>query len=315
MPAPKVGSSQGLDTVKSFAFTISVPVAICVPGDAPLARASGLWQRVSMRKLFVLFCLFLLGASAPPGPERIISLNLCADQYLLALADPDQIGALTKFARDPQMSAAAEKATNLPTSAGSAEQVLALRPDLVFASSTRRRETLARLRDRNIPIIKLPSAKSYGDILDQIRLVAKATGHEERGKRLIDEMDERLARLPSRPGRNKVAAYYQRRGFLTGTGTLVDDMMRRLGLTNLASQLGKPSLARVSLEEIALARPDYLIVEKGSTRIEDRGTEMLSHPLIRSIPRLEVPQAWTVCGGPAYVRALESLSAQLSADE
>jgi iron complex transport system substrate-binding protein len=108
-----------------------------------------------------------------------------------------------------------------------------------------------------------------------------------------------------------VAAYYQRRGYLTGTGTLVDDLIRRAGLVNLAGKLGKPALAHVSLEEIIAARPDWLIVETGSEKVTDQGTEMLRHPALRHIPRLRLPQAWTVCGGPAYVQAARSIAAQL----
>ena len=99
-------------------------------------------------------------------------------------------------------------------------------------------------------------------------------------------MDRDLAAIPSYVGRGATAAYYQRRGFLTGTGTLIDDLMTRVGLRNLATVLGKPSLARVGLEEMALARPGYLIVETATDRVADQGTEMLHHPLLASIPRL-----------------------------
>jgi iron complex transport system substrate-binding protein len=40
---------------------------------------------------------------------------------------------------------------------------------------------------------------------------------------------------------------------------------------------------------------------------------MLQHPALRHIPRIVLPQAWTVCGGPAYVDAARSLNAQLAA--
>jgi iron complex transport system substrate-binding protein len=40
---------------------------------------------------------------------------------------------------------------------------------------------------------------------------------------------------------------------------------------------------------------------------------MLQHPVLRSIPRIRVPQAWTVCGGPAYVEAARSIVAQINA--
>jgi iron complex transport system substrate-binding protein len=262
--------------------------------------------------LMILPVLALLGAAPPTRPNRIVSLNLCADQYLMALADPGQIAALTRLARDPEMSADAVKARGYPASRGSAEEVLALRPDLILASPGRVEATMVQLRSRAIPTIELPPANSYAEIVAQVRTVASAIGHPGRGEALLARMAATLAAVPHDAGRGKVAAYYQRRGYLTGTGTLVDELLRRVGLRNLATQLGKPSLSRVGLEEMALARPDYLIVEAATDRVIDQGTEMLHHPLLASIRRVRLPQAWTVCGGPAYVRAARSIASQIS---
>ena len=267
------------------------------------------------RRLLTILMIAAAGApaaAAPPRPpRRIVSLNLCADQYLLALADPGQIVALTRFARDPNMSAAAKAARTMPVSRGSAEDVLMLRPDLVIASPFRRQTVAAVLAGRNVATLDLPPADSYAAIVTQVRQVAAAIGHPDRGETLIRRMDTALARLPRAPGGGRTAAYYQRRGFLTGTGTLVDELMQRLGLANLATRLGKPALAQLSLEQMALARPDYLIVESATDRVTDQGTEMLHHPILDGIPRLRIPEAWTVCGGPAYVLAAQSLAAQL----
>lgn len=270
-----------------------------------------------MRRLLALPLLILLTAAAPPPrpqrPQRIVSLNLCADQYLLALADPGQIVALTRFARDPAMSAAAPRAAGFRVIRGSAEDVLALRPDLILAAPGRRQATMAQLRGRRIATLDIDFVQDYARIIRQIRDVAAAVGHVDRGEALIARMDRDLAAIPHAAGRGAVAAYYQRRGFLTGGGTLIDDLMRRVGLRNLATEMGKPALARVGLEELAVARPDYLIVETATDRVTDQGTEMLHHPLLRAIPRLRLSQAWTVCGGPAYVRAARALSDQLRA--
>ena len=267
------------------------------------------------RRLLTILMIAAAGAPAPAAaprpPARIVSLNLCADQYLLALADPAQIVALTRFARDPNMSAAANAARTIPVSRGSAEDVLMLRPDLVIASPFRRQTVAAVLAGRNVATLDLPPADSYTAIVTQVRQVAAAIGHPDRGETLIRRMDTALARLPRAPGGGRTAAYYQRRGFLTGTGTLVDELMQRLGLANLATRLGKPALSQLSLEQMALARPDYLIVESATDRVTDQGTEMLHHPILDGIPRLRIPEAWTVCGGPAYVLAAQSLAAQL----
>lgn len=254
-------------------------------------------------------------ATAPAGdaaPGRVVSLNLCADQYIMALADPAQIAALTHNARDPEMSWFARQAQRLPVSRGSAEEVLALEPDLIIASPYQRHETLALLKGRDVAFLDLPPAESWPQIVGQVRQVASALGHPARGEALIRDMEAELAAPAAAPS-GLVAAYYQRRGYMTGTGTLVDDMMQRTGLTNLAAKLDKPMLARVSLEEMVAARPDYLIVESATDTVTDQGTEMLHHAAIADIARISLPQAMTVCGGPSYTMAVRRLREQLAA--
>jgi iron complex transport system substrate-binding protein len=255
-------------------------------------------------------CL-LTGATAPQPPRRIVSLNVCADQYLLALADPAQIAALSSNARDPELSAAADKARGYRTLRRPSEEVLAIRPDLLVGFPLGP-GAVAGAPPGQWRTLGVASADSYGAILDQIRQVARAVGHVDRGEALIARMNRDLATLP-RARRGGVAAYYQRRGYMTGTGTLIDDLMHRVGLTNLAAKLGKPALVQVSLEEMVAARPDWLIVESATDHVVDQGTEMLHHPSLARIPRISLPQSWTVCGGPAYVQAARAITARLDA--
>ena len=252
------------------------------------------------------------GRAGGPAPHRIVSLNLCADQYLLALADRDQIAGLTPNAADPALSAAAAQARGLRILSQSAEEILALHPDLVVGMPARRSAVMTALKDQHYPALDLRTAEDFATIAQETRTVARAIGKPARGEALVARMERDLAAL-GKPGRGRVAAYYQRRGFLTGTGTLVDDLMHRAGLVNLAGKLGKPALSHLSIEELVAARPDFLIVDSGTDRISDQGTEMLHHPALRNIPRLRLPQAWTVCGGPAYVQAARSLVAQIEA--
>ncbi|MGE4429522.1 MAG: ABC transporter substrate-binding protein [Sphingobium sp.] len=250
------------------------------------------------------------GGAAEGGkaPQRVVSVNLCADQLVLALADRGQIAGLTRYAVDPEMSGEAARAKGLPILAGSAEEILTINPDLVIGMPASGSAALMMLKGRHYPTLDLPLAERYEDIVATIRQVAAALGHEARGEALIARMDAELAILPKAPGGGAIAAYYQRRGYMTGTGTLVDDLMNRMGLVNLARRLDKPVLSRVSLEEMVAARPDYLIVESATDRVNDQGTEMLHHPVLRDIPRISIPQAWTVCGSPAYVRAAQVMA-------
>ncbi|WP_239019728.1 ABC transporter substrate-binding protein [Sphingomonas suaedae] len=247
--------------------------------------------------------------AAPAAPKRVVSFNLCADQLIVALADRAQIAGLTHNATDPWMSAAAERARGLPRLSSSGEQILAIQPDLVVGMPAG--PAAALIARQGYPTLDFRFANSVDELYLSIRETAAALGHPARGAALIARMQADLAAIP-RTGRGRVAAFYQRRGFMTGTGTLVDDLMRRAGLVNLAAKLGKPPLAQVSIEEMVAAKPDFLIVDSASDTVTDQGTEMLHHPALRNIPRIRLPEAWTVCAGPAYVQAAQSIAVQIA---
>lgn len=240
-----------------------------------------------------------------------MSINLCTDQLLLALADRERIAGLTRNAADPRMSAEAEAARGLPLIRNSAEQILAIEPDLILGMPANGSPALAALPPQNYRLVDVDFANRLDEIYITIRQTADAIGAPERGAALIAAMERDMAGLPS-PGRGRVAAYYQRRGYMTGTGTLVDEMMARVGLVNLAGKLGKPVLSQLSLEEMVAAQPDFLIVESETDTVNDQGSEMLHHPALRGIPRISINQAWTVCGGPGYVQAARSIADQIA---
>ena len=250
-------------------------------------------------------------AKPPTVPQRIVSINLCADQLVLALADRKQISGLTKNATDAEMSGEAAAARGLPLLSNSAEQILAIEPDLIVGMPASRSAALRALPEQSYPLLDLDTANTLDEIYASIRQTAVAVGHPARGDALIARMQGELAGLP-KPGKGRVAAYYQRRGYMTGTGTLIDELMSRVGLVNLAGKLGKPPLSQLSIEEMVAAEPDYLIVESATDKVTDQGSEMLHHPALKNIPRISVPQAWTVCGSPAYTQAARSMAAQIA---
>lgn len=263
-----------------------------------LAGAGAVWATTGMKR------------EAAGMPQRIVSTNLCTDQLLLALADRSQIAGLTPNAVDRGMSMEADAAKGLPLVGYSAERILAARPDLILGMPATGSPALAPLPP-GPKLVDVRFANTLPDVYASIRETAAAVGHADRGEAMVARMERDLAGLGT-PGRGRVAAYYQRRGYMTGTGTLVDDLMRRVGLVNLAGTLGKGALAQLSLEEMVAARPDFLIVEDATERVNDQGSEMLHHPALRDIPRIRVREAWTVCGGPAYADAARSMADQLA---
>ena len=273
----------------------------------------GLWTLVALPALAGLLWAASPAppAKAPAIPQRIVSINLCADQLVLALADKRQIAGLTKNATDTTMSGEAAKARGIPLLSNSAEQILAIEPDLIVGMPASRSAAIRALPEHTYPLLDLATANTLDEIYASVRQTAVAVGHPERGTALIARMESELAGLP-KPGKGRTAAYYQRRGYMTGTGTLIDELMTRAGLVNLAGKLGKPPLSQLSLEEMVAAEPDFLIVESATDKVNDQGSEMLHHPALKDIPRISVPQAWTVCGSPAYTQAARSMATQIA---
>jgi iron complex transport system substrate-binding protein len=274
------------------------------------------WAGAAVLALFAAASAQSATLAAPPpaaAPHRIVSLNACADQYLIALADKDQIAALTQFARDPSLSFYADRAGVYPHTQGQAEAVLALRPDLVIASPYRRAESLALLHGR-VRILDLKPTRSFDDVIKETRAVAAAIGQRQRGEALVRSMQARVDAAGRRP-LGGIAAHYQRGGYITGPGSLMDDLMTRAGLINLARK-GHGAIGQMSLEQIVYARPDFLVFTDGAAGggSQDEGSLALDHPaLARAVPqalRLHVPSALTVCGGPSYPAALERLQAE-----
>jgi iron complex transport system substrate-binding protein len=272
---------------------------------------------LAIRRLGVALATMLGAASssaAPTGaaPHRVVSLNACADQYLIALADRSQIAALTEFARDPNLSFYAGRARAYPVTGGQAEAVLALRPDLVVGSPYLPAEVRGLLKD-HVRILSLEDSYAFDQIVRETRVVAAALGHPDRGEALIADMRRRVEAAGRRPLRG-TAAYYQRGGFVSGPGSLMDDLMTRAGLINLARRQNGYSIGQMSLEQIIYRRPDFLILTDEASVGQDEGSLSLDHPaLARAVPparRLHMPAALTVCGGPSYPDALERLQAE-----
>ena len=138
-------------------------------------------------------------------PQRIVSINLCADQLVLALADRGQIAGLTKNATDIEMSGEAAKARGLRLLSNSAEQILAIEPDLIVGMPASRSSALRALPQQNYPLLDLATANTLNEIYTSIDETAEAVGHPERSRALVAKMQGELAGLP-KPGRGRVAA-------------------------------------------------------------------------------------------------------------
>lgn len=245
-----------------------------------------------MRLLLVLALLL----ASPAEARRVVSLNLCTDQYLALLA-PEQAVGLTPLARDPALSVVASRAARLPVVRADAEAVLALRPDLVLATSWGAQATLAALERQGVRVVRVALPQDFPAIRAQTERLAALVGEPRRGAALLAAMDAALAapRLAPHP-----ALWLAPRGYTAGPHSLQAAVLRAAGLTPIGR--GR----RLDLEAL-LAHPPALLVTATAPASPSLATDLLAHPALAALPRRRVPPALLACGGPWTARAVRLL--------
>jgi iron complex transport system substrate-binding protein len=257
----------------------------------------------------------MLWASLPvqaDAPRRIVSFNLCADQLVVALADSDQIAALSPYAQDRHLSAVAEQARRFPQLDWSAEGTVALRPDLVLVGPRDRRETRQMLAAIGVAVTDVALIADIDAARTQIRTAAALFGHPERGEVMVSALDAARARLAAASrGISRTALIVERGGYVNGPASLAAVLLAEAGLR---PPPGGPAGygGYVALESLLVIRPDFLVLKDPPAQAEDQGALFFTHPAIRTLypaeRRIALPTKYTLCGGPALIEAMDYLA-------
>jgi iron complex transport system substrate-binding protein len=251
-----------------------------------------------LARLIVGCCLIWPPTTHAEGVKRIVSLNLCTDQWLVLLA-PEKIAGLSSLARDTTLSYVATEAARFPSIRASAEEVMDLHPDLVLGARFGARTTLALLERAGLRVERLEIPTDFAGIRAVIRATAALLDLSERAGPLIAAMD---ATLPP-PGPPIKALVWEAHGWTSGPGQLMDAVMRAAGMTDAGSG------GRVGLEGLLRHPPSLLILSDASAG-DSLATDMLRHPAVRGIPVRTIPTSLTICPGPSTAKAVELLARQ-----
>lgn len=143
----------------------------------------------SMRAFASLLAFSLAVAwPADAAPNRVASLNLCADELLLLIARPDQIHSVTYLSRNAAETPLWRIAQAYQANDGSLLSVAPMRPDLVVTMSGGARDQFRIAANMGIRTIDLPFAHSLAEVEDNIRRLSMVLGRPRAGASLIDRM-------------------------------------------------------------------------------------------------------------------------------
>jgi len=228
--------------------------------------------------IFVLIvALFILPASAATltddmgttitiesPPQRIVSLSPSNTEILFALGLGDRVVGVTEYCNYP--AGALEKPTVGGYSTVNIEKVIAEKPDLVLVSYGNGEELVENLRSLGYTVLAL-NPGTLGRVVDDIRLVGKATGADENATALADQLQERIDDVEDRvstAGERPTVAHviWNDPIFVSGTGTIQDELIRTAGGTNAFP--GVEGWMNIGIEDFIQANPDVLIVNAGT---------------------------------------------------
>ena len=241
-----------------------------------------------------------LAGAASAGP-RVVSLDQCADQYVLGLAPRGDIAGLSYRALAPD-SYLREAARGLPLRRADLESVLAARPAVVVREWGGDEGMVRRLQARGVRVVVIDDADDFDGVRANIRRVAAGLGRIAQGEALIQRMNAELAAAKG-AWRGRRAVYLTPGGFTAGRGTLVGAMMQAAGLANAAPA---PGFAPAPLEDLVLHPPDAVVLgffDRGS--VSTQHWSLAGHPALKATMRGRVVASLpgAILGCPAWFAA------------
>ncbi|HWV42945.1 ABC transporter substrate-binding protein [Pseudorhodoplanes sp.] len=260
-----------------------------------------------------------LGAGAvqaETAPRRVVSFNLCADQLVVALADPGQIAGLSPYASDPALSVVADKARAFRKADWQAESTLLLEPDLVLVGPNDRSVTRRMLTSQGLRVVETGFVSDLNSARKQIREIAALLGHPERGEAMIADLERARARLAAvAPEGDRTALVVERGGYTQGPASLAATLLAEAGLKPPA---GAPAGygGFIPLEKFLVLKPDFVFLKDPPNAATDQGALFLVHPALRELyppeRRVALPTRYTMCGGPALIAAFDYMADEIA---
>ncbi len=244
-----------------------------------------------------------------PTPKRIVSVNHCADQFLLHLGLDDRVRSLSFMAGDADISPHADQLPDVYLNRGRAAEILPLRPDLVVGGTWGAAFALGRLEALGVNVVRLAPVTSLDQSAETLATLSHAT-HIDASAQLAAFTEKRNTIATRAAGHPKPTALaIEARGLTSGQGSLRHELMELAGLRNLAAERGMGPYGRLTLEQILAMKPDLLIHVPYAPQRPALAEDIFRHPAFdpwRATGRLiTIPTRVFNCGTP---RALQAAS-------
>ena len=263
-------------------------------------------------------------------PTRIISTYVYGDEILLDLVDHKRIAGLSQWVHDPGLSLGSERARDVKVIVeNNIESLISLNPDLILLPSTTKLDYVESLEEVDQKVYLYQAASRAQHIPDMIKSIGAAVGEQKQANKIIENMQERLARVEKKVARipqskRENALLFLRFGAIGGKGSIFNDTMTMAGIEDCyhrarSEEDTKPGVSRIlSKEEAVKANPSTIILSSWSQagayhNSEQLIAEMYNDPAYADVEAIKnknvivIPQGYVNCLSQNIALGVEKL--------
>ena len=194
----------------------------------------------------------------PEEVNRVVSLAPNLTEIVFALGDGNHLAGDTDFCDYPS------EAVRKPHVGGpvnpNMEEIAALMPDVILATSINRRETVSALDRIGLPVF-VTDPHTVEDMIATVEHVGSALGVEKSATAVAEDLRGRLAdldrRLAGAAPRRVLFVVWTNPLISVGRGTFIADALRRAGGRSVVDT--QAEWPRVSMEEMVRLQPEVLV--------------------------------------------------------
>ncbi|MCX2738963.1 ABC transporter substrate-binding protein [Pontibacter anaerobius] len=215
-------------------------------------------------------------------PERVFAFASSMTEMLYAVLDTSTIIARNPTDDFPEAVYRKPVVSNYPVDY---EQVLALKPDLIFTiEGITPLEVAERLEQLGVPVY-YQKYRTVEDIFTGLEDIGRIMGREQQAKQLMDSLRQEVAQLMQKHQQEKspqqvLAITWQDPIYVYGQNTILSDKLRILGAQNAVQEVFDQPYPALTREYILKLNPDVLL---GGTREELDKTFFSQYPELRRI--------------------------------
>ncbi|MGL4345048.1 MAG: ABC transporter substrate-binding protein [Cellulosilyticaceae bacterium] len=205
-------------------------------------------------------------------PEKIVSLAPSTTEILYFLGVEDHIVGRTKYCTFPET--ISEVTSVGGTSNPNVEEIVALQPDLVVASTHVSEDVINKLREVGIAVAFLNEQEGFEGTYSAIEAIGKLVGASDVAEQVVADMKQKVAdtvaKVEALGDKEKPKVYYTigfgESDFSAGGNTFIGEIITLAGGINIAQDVEGWSISK---EQIAQGDPDMIIMPDNKNMPED----------------------------------------------